>query len=107
MFPFHYRRLKKEGRIKYVHVVTVVLGLVLPAISSLVPLIDGYTITPSPIDSCVARNMAVTFFTSILPISILLAVTSTVLIILFWTIFKVKMSNVYINGDSPCLTFVV
>ena len=90
MFPFHYRRFKTEGRIKYVHVTTVILGLVLPAISALVPLAGGYTITPSPINHCVGRNMAITYFTIILPISILMAASSTVLIILFWIIFKVK-----------------
>lgn len=89
LFPFHYRRFKTEGKIKYIHIVTVILGLVLPAISALAPLIDGYTVTPSPIDNCVGRNMAITFFMAVLPISILLAVNSTVLVILFWTIFKV------------------
>ena len=88
-FPFHYRRFKTEGRVKYVHITTVVLGLALPAISALVPLVDGYTITPSPIDSCAGRNADITFFTMILPISILIAASSTVLIILFWIIFKV------------------
>ena len=95
VFPFHYRRFKMEGRIKYVHVITVVLGLVLPAISALVPLIDGYTITPSPIDHCVVRNMMIHYFTSILPISILVAASSAVLIILFWIIFKVIISSIY------------
>ena len=75
VFPFHYRRFKIEGRIKYIHVITVVLGLVLPAISALVPLIDGYTITPSPIDHCVGRNEIIIFFTTILPISVLMAVS--------------------------------
>ena len=91
VFPFHYRRFKIEGRIKYIHVITVVLGLVLPAISALVPLIDGYTITPSPIDRCVGRNEIIIFFTTILPISVLMAVSSSVLIILFWIIFKVNI----------------
>ena len=88
-FPFHYRRFKTEGRVKYVHVITVILGLVLPAIPALVPLIDGYTITLSPIDICGPRDVAIAYFTMILPISILIAASSTVLIILFWIIFKV------------------
>ena len=90
MFPFHYKRFKTEGRIKYVRVITIILGLVLPAISALAPLVGGYTITPSPIDYCVGRNIAITFFTTILPSSVLTAASSTVLIILFWIIFKVK-----------------
>ena len=95
-FPFHYRRFKTEGRIKYIHVITVVLGLVLPAIPALAPLVDGYTIAISPnaIDTCEGRNTTITFFTIILPISILVAAGSTVLIILFWIIFKVKISSI-------------
>ena len=65
MFPFYYRRFKTEGRIKYVHVIIVILGLVLPAISALVPLVGGYTITSSKIgDHCFGRNTAITFFTN-------------------------------------------
>ena len=94
VFPFHYRRFKAEGKIKYIHVVAVILGLVLPAIPALVPLIDGYTITPNYIITCVERNEAIIFFTVILPISVLLAVTSTSLVILFWIIFKVYWCNV-------------
>ena len=102
-FPFHYRRFKTEGRVKYVHVITVVLGLILPAIPALAPLVDGYTITLSQIDTCVGRNMDITFFTTILPISILVAADSTVLIILFWIIFKVKIS--FDSGPIPIIIF--
>ena len=93
VFPFHYRRFKTEGRVKYVHGITVVLGLVLPAIPALAALVDGYTVTLSPIDVCGGRNKDITFFTTILPISTLIAASSTVLIILFWIIFKVKISS--------------
>jgi hypothetical protein len=92
-FPFHYRRFKTEGRVKYVHIITVVLGVALPTIPALVPLVDGYTITLSGFDVCGGRNVAITFFTTILPISVLMAASSTVLIILFWIIFKVKISS--------------
>ena len=84
-FPFHYRRFKTEGRNKYVLVITTVLGLVLPAIPALAPLvINGYTLAPGPIDHCGVRNVDITYFTMILPISILMAASSTVLINLFY-----------------------
>ena len=66
--------------------------MVLPAIAALVPLIDGYTITPIPLDSCIGRNVVVTYFTTILPVSVLMAAITTVLVFLFWTIFKVSAS---------------
>ena len=67
-FPFHYRRFKIEGKVKYIHITTVALGLVLPTIPALAPLVDGYTVTLSLIDSgtCGARNVEITFFTTIL-----------------------------------------
>ena len=101
MFPSHYRRLKTEGRIKYIHVTTVVLALVLPAISALLHLIDGYSIAPGPIDVCIGQNMAVTYFTTILPVSILLAMATLVLVIMFWKILKVR------HTDSQYLVLTV
>ena len=108
LFPFHYRRFKTEGRIKYIHIVTLIVGLVLPAIFALVPLTDGYTISPSPIDNCIARNTATIYYTITLPISILLAASSTGLVILFWKIFKVLNScqlshRIYSPFISHCM----
>ena len=97
-FPFQYRRFKAEGRVKYIHIITLILGLVLPAIAALVPLIDGYTIAPTPINNCVGRNGAITFFATILPIIVLIAATTTVGVILFWTIFKVSLTH----GAGAC-----
>ena len=92
LFPFHYRRFKIECRIKYIHITTLIIGLVLPAIFALVPLTDGYTLSQSPTDSCLPRNMVIVYYTLTLPISILMAASSTGLLILFWTILKVPNS---------------
>ena len=51
VFPFHYRRFKTEGRIKYIHITSVILALVLPAIS-LLHLINGHSIGPDLIGVC-------------------------------------------------------
>lgn len=94
-FPFHYRRFKTEGRIKYIHAFSVVLGLVLPAIPALLHLIYGYSIAIGPISVCVVRNIGVSYFTLTLPISILMAMATSSLVILFWKLFKVKECNAY------------
>ena len=93
VFPFHYRRFKTEGRIKYIHVTTVVLAFVLPAIPALLHLIEGYSIAPGSFGICFGRNKAIVYFTMILPMSILLATTTSVLVILFWKIFKVRLTS--------------
>ena len=92
-FPFHYRRSKTEVRIKYIHAFTVVLGLVLPAIPALLPLIDGYSIVPGPLNLCLGRNIAITYFTTILPVSILVATSMSLLVFMFWKIFKVFLQR--------------
>lgn len=89
-FPFHYRRFKTGGRIKYIHAFSVVLGLVLPAIPALLHLIYGYSIAIGPINVCVVRNIGVSYFTLTLPISVLMAMATSSLVILFWKLFKVK-----------------
>ena len=105
VFPFHYRRFKIEGRIKYIHVTTVVFALVFPAILALLNLIDGYSIAPGPIDACTGRNVTITYFTTILPVSVLLAVATSVLVILFWKIFKVR--NTMQHAINICVTLTI
>lgn len=95
VFPFHYRRFKVEGRIKYIHITSVILALALPAISALLHLIDGYSIGPGLIiiisnSVCGGRSRAITYFTTVLPLSVLSSMTMSVLVIMFWKLLKVK-----------------
>ena len=92
-FPFVYRRLKVEKKIKYINASTVVIALVLPLIPALLHLIDGYGIAVAPIELCAGQNVTITFYTFLLPCSILLAIATTSLIIVFWKILKVH--NIY------------
>ena len=94
-FPFHYRKFKAYERIKYIHASTVVLSLVLPAIPALLHLIDGYSILLGPLDACIVRNIATSYFTLTLPLSVLLATATSALVILFWILFKVYSNNYY------------
>ena len=94
VFPFHYRRFKTEGRIKYIHITSVILALVLPAISALLHLIGGYSIGSGLITSvCSGRSIAIAYFTTILPVSVLLSMTTSVLVIMFWKLLKVKHTS--------------
>ena len=90
-FPFFYRKIKGEGKLKYIHISTVITALVLPIVPALLHLIDGYVVTTSPVDICVGRNVAITYYSFVLPISILFATTTTVLILLFRKILKVSV----------------
>ena len=68
----------------------VVLGLVLPAIPALLPLIYGYAIVPGLFTFCLGRNIGISFYTMILPMSVLAAMSTTMLAIIFWKILKVN-----------------
>lgn len=89
VFPFFYRKIREEGKIIYVHISTAVLAIVLPAIPALLHLIDGYAIASSSVDTCTGRNGTITYFTMILPISVVLASATTMLVIIFQKILKV------------------
>ena len=105
VFPFHYRRFKLEKKIKYVHITTLVLFLVLPLFPALLHLIDGYSIGIDTFNPCNGRNRAVTYTTTALPISIMLAITSSLMIIIFWTIFKVI--SIRTPGDNNIIIIIV
>ena len=95
-FPFFYRRIKEEGTLKYIHISTVVIALVFPLVPALLHLIDGYSIAPAPISVCIGRNMAITYYSLVLPISILFAITTTIFILLSQKILKVHSINIII-----------
>jgi hypothetical protein len=88
-FPFFYRKIKEEGALKYIHISTVVVALVLPLVPALLHLMDGYSIVPSPVNICIGRNIAITYYSLVLPISILFATTTTILTLLLRKILKV------------------
>ena len=89
VFPVHFRLMKTGKKLKYYHITTVLLALILSAFPALIHLHDGYSMGNSPTTLCIGRNVAVTFFALILPLSGLIAVATSALIIMFWKIFKV------------------
>ena len=65
-------------------------GVIVPIPSALLPLIDGYVVTATPTIVCAGRNLDVTYYTFILPMSVTLGTTSCLLVLIVWTIFKVR-----------------
>ena len=82
--------MKTERKLKYFHIITVLIALFFPALPALINLHDGYTVADTPTTICVGRNVAVIFFALILPLSVLIAVATSALIIMFWKILKVN-----------------
>ena len=90
LFPFHFRQFKAEEKLKYIHITTVLIALLLPMVPALLHLEKGYGVASSPTVVCLGRSVDVTFFSLVLPLSAILAVATSILIIMFWIIFKVK-----------------
>eukprot|EP00731_Ephydatia_muelleri_P026488 Em0018g588a len=85
-FPFH---AKAFNNVKFVHIMVVVAALLLPVapvISAFVT--GGFTIGHFPPLLCVAKNGNAVYFTLILPISLVVAIGTTLLIIILATILK-------------------
>ena len=89
IFPFHFRRMKMEKKLKYFHVTTVLIALSFPMLPALIHLHDGYVMANTRTTICLGRSVAVTFFALILPLSVLTAMATSALIIVFWKILKV------------------
>ena len=100
VFPFHFRRMKTDNKLKYYHITTVILALFLPTLPALINLRYGYIMADTPTTVCVGQSVAVTFFALILPLSVLTAVATSALIIMFLKILKVQNN---IDHEVPML----
>ena len=86
--PFSYRNLKVTGRIRYAHIICVTLAVLIPLLASLVTLTEGYRINDDNPYVCSVGSLEFAYYSLIFPISILQAVTTFMLVVIFWTIFK-------------------
>jgi hypothetical protein len=106
-FPYSFRKLRNSGRIRYAHIISVILAVLLPAIGPCVLLRDGYVIISTPTLTCVGRNLDITYYGVILPISILTCITSCLLVLLFWSIFKVMLLFLWLKINSHTSSMVI
>ena len=90
VFPFNYRQLKLSGRMRYAHIICIVLAVVIPLPAGLVHLKDGYVAAFTPTIICTGRNTDYTYYTIVIPLSIIMCILSCLLLVIVWTIFKVR-----------------
>ena len=106
VFPFSYRSLKISGRIRYAHIFCVVLAVIIPLPAALVHLKDGYNSPNTPTLVCAGRNGDYTYYTFVLPVSIIQCAISCLLVVIIWTIFNVRLS-VYSYKKEIIMWFVL
>ena len=93
-FPFHAKHFESARRFKYVHIVTVAVGLFVPTVPIIAQFIVGgskeaFSQSRYPPILCGGQNRDIAFYGVALPIMLLLQVGVTLLIVIFWGIHKV------------------
>ena len=82
--------LKNIRRTKYIHGICLIAAVLLPLISPMAShLKDGFVIGSFPPFFCVGNNNAVSFYTLLLPLNILLGVGTSLLVLMFWRLHMV------------------
>ena len=112
-FPFHARSFENSGKMKYVHIASVITGLLLPLISPITSMADfavdlssnkvlqsqnisfvsgglGYGLIRFPSILCSAIDRYALYYSTILPINLMVIVGITELILVFRIIHKVS-----------------
>lgn len=116
-FPLHFRRYRKLKRVRYIHMTCVALALVLPALPVIASMGDyatdvraanaqgvklarglGFGLTNFPPIFCSGIDAVTTFYSLILPATIVTEMGLTMLVLTFWDIRKVfiKVTIIYI-----------
>ena len=99
-FPLHFRSFQKLKRIKYVHIVCVVLGVVVPVLPVVVTIgVNeregtrngfGFGMTNFPPILCAGLDSNASFYSLVLPITLMAEVGMTLLVFTFWDVRKVR-----------------
>ena len=93
VFPLYNRELDVSGKIKYIHITMVLLGLILPCVPVAVTFGTGgfaFGDTRFPPIICFGRDRGATVYSLTIAESVLVATGISLLIAVFWKLIKVK-----------------
>ena len=94
VFPFQAHRFKVSGKYKYLHLAVILLAIFIPGISvagALAP--EGVRFQRFPPIICVADSRNGNFYGFLLPVTIMNAIGTSLLVLIFWMIHKVCVYN--------------
>lgn len=104
-FPFHALRFETTDRYKYIHLTVVLLALILPGIPAGIHFAtDGFEFGRYPSITCIGRNSRINFYVIILPAALANAVALSLLIPIFWIVYKVNNDRAYYSNSEQVLT---
>lgn len=105
VFPFNWRLFKVTHKLKYIHLICVVIGVLVPFVPVVATMSQfaqdkssaeaakgglGFGITRFPSLLCNGRDKDTTFYSLVLPIIIIIMIGMTLLVFVFWIIHKVS-----------------
>ena len=113
-FPFHFRSYERSGRMKHIHIASVIAGLMLPLSTIVTSMAKfaatvqnsssnvtsstelflsgglGYSNTKFPAILCASSDKDAVFYSTVLPLDLALAIGCTMLLTIFFHIHKVR-----------------
>ena len=97
-FPFHAKRFEKRI---IIHVLVVLLALLLPTVPVIVSFTTGgFVISNHPPLVCVSRSSDAAYYTLALPISVIMATGTSLLVLVLVTIMKVPIVSFICNNNN-------
>ena len=97
LFPFHFKNTARRGRAKYFLLVALAVGIVLPFIPFIAAQTTGgftYGMIIPPL--CSPVELAVTYYSLVLPISIMLVLGVSMMAVVLRTIMKVSIVLLFV-----------
>ena len=90
MFPFHAMHFETRGYFRYIHIAMIIAAIVLP-LESVGAILGtgGLTIPRFPPASCFAVETDATFYSYVLPVSIIQSIGVSLITIILWVLIKV------------------
>lgn len=92
-WPYKYQYWKRSGYFKYIHIVMVIVGLLLPVVPVIICYtVEGYVQYMLVRPECVARNSQAAFHSHVVPLIVVVATGFFLLVLIFWKFFS-QVSN--------------
>ena len=103
-FPDQYMLLNRRHQVKYIHLVSGLVAIVVPVIPvAAIFGTGGFVNARFPPLLCLPSNANAAFYSLVLPVSVLIASGVTLLLAVFWTLHKVRV----ISHELICIFGVV
>ena len=93
VYPFHAKYWERRGIMKYIHIVVLIAGLIVPSTPVIAAFSTGGFIYIDYLPVCTPRAIAVTYYSILLPASLMLAFGITLMLVYSWILIKIMFHS--------------